>query len=171
MPLLDSGSILARASTTAAWTDAPPLQVANAKEKVVAPDGSPLDWFYDRRSQFIHSRLVPKGVWDGVPVFNIRLFEDKSTNWNSKYVTEALVEDEYPNLWKDFLGRVGEVWETLLSRLRSRDRVDVKIQKVEIPYIDLKSLKPGDIQISPGPVPPSSILWNFGDYPGPSGSR
>ena len=42
--------------------DAPSLRVARAKEKEVAPDGSRLDWMYDRRSQFIHSRIVPTGV-------------------------------------------------------------------------------------------------------------
>ena len=147
--------------------DAPSLRVARAKEKEVAPDGSRLDWMYDRRSQFIHSRIVPKGVIDGIPYFNFRLFDNKNTNWSSKYESEALVETKYPELWREFLTLIGEQWETLRSRLRARE--EIKIQELKIPNIDFSNLRPQDIRITGGPVPPSAILWNFPTIP-PSGT-
>jgi hypothetical protein len=154
----------------ACWTDAPPLRVKHAKEKIVAPDGGPLDWMYDRRSQFIHSRIVPKGVVDGIPFFNLRHFDKKSTEWDSAYFKEELVEDAYPRWWGEFLGLIAGEWEKLRSRLRDRDTARFEVVRLDIPDIDFNTLKPGDIRISGGPVPPSTILWNLPDVP-PSGTR
>lgn len=155
----------------ACWMDAPPLQVERAKETIVAVDGSRLDWMYDRRSQFIHSRIVPNGVIDGAPFFNIRHFDKKNTDWKSKYVQDELVGDTYPNLWKEFIGLMGVQWEKLRSRLRDRDKRAPKIDATKKKSsFDVSKLKISDIQIPGGPVPPSTTEWDYLDIP-PSGTQ
>jgi len=152
---------------SAAWTDAPPLRVENAKEKEVAPDQSRLDWMYDRRSQFIHSRIIPKGIDGGMPFFNVRLFDDKRSSWASRVVREELVEDYYPAIWSEFLAECGNVWERLRTRLRDRDNGKSAVQSADVPVFDFRSVGANQIRVQSGPTPPSGIIWNIP----PSGTR
>lgn len=154
---------------SACWSDAPVLRVAKPKENIVAPDGSRLDWMYDRRSQFIHSRIVPKNILEGATFFNVRLFDNKRTDWSSEYRREELVEDTYPDLWMEFLDLISTEWQKLRARLRDRDP-DRPVSQLTVQYaVDLDEINPEDIRVTSNPGK-NSVLWNLPTVP-PSGTQ
>jgi hypothetical protein len=144
---------------------------------IVAPHDSWLDWAYDRRSQFVHSRIVPKGVFDNDTVyFNLRYFDSKNGPWPPKYDAERVVSEYYKTVWKDFLTHIGNEWFTLYTRMQERIGSALDIRVIDLPPLDWGKVRPGEIRITGGPTPPSTIEIDE-KYPGgdwfipPSGTR
>jgi hypothetical protein len=126
---------------------------------IVAPEPSFLDWAYDRRSQFVHSRIVPKGVYADYVCFNLRCFDQKEGKWSPQPDHQEIMSSYYEKMWSDFLTEIGSAWSTLYSRLRDRIGLAVSVQPVEIPNIDWSGLRPGSIRITGGPVPMSHLFF------------
>ncbi len=129
---------------------------------------------YDRRTQFIHSRLVPQKVEDGALGFNVRLLQTKETHWPARHgIEEEFVEEFHNEFWSDFLVELGNAWGGFYSWLRNKYGAPADASPILLPKADWSQLKPGDIQITGGPIPPSSVGMppEYGSGPPPSGWR
>lgn len=95
-----------------------------------------LNWAYDRRSQLIHSRLIPKGLDGGVLYFNVRLLDSKGTDWATKYERQEIAEDFYKDQWRQFLAEMADAWQHLRNWLRNKDKRRPTVQELETPSFD-----------------------------------
>jgi hypothetical protein len=122
---------------------------------------------YDRRTQFIHSRLVPQKIKDGALTFNVRLLQTKATDWPTKHgVQEEFVQDFHTDFWHDCLSQLGDAWKHLHNWLKNvKDGQETpRIQFEPIPVV---IVPPHQIVISDGPTPPSNIEWKPDWFSGP----
>lgn len=158
------------------YKDAPGIKARRLHRDIVAPEGSWLGEAYDRRTQFIHSRIVPKGLWgNDTVVFNLRAFDAKEGVWAPTVVHEEVVSDYYKATWQRFLHEIGGQWSALWGQMKHRHG-DIEIKTLEFPDIDFSKLKPGDIWMTDGPSPISTIRGDdkyspFGPHIPPSGTR
>ncbi|MEW4490898.1 hypothetical protein AB1L42_22645 [Thalassoglobus sp. JC818] len=123
---------------------------------------------YDRRTQFIHSRLVPQKVSDGALTFNVRLLQTKETNWPTQHgVEEEFVQDFHTAFWHDCLAELGDAWKHLQNWLKNvKDgQPTPRIQFEPIPVV---IVPPEQIEIPDGSTPPSNIEWNKDWFSGPN---
>jgi hypothetical protein len=95
-----------------------------------------LDHCYDRRTQLIHSRLIPKGLDGGICYFNVRLLERKSSDWREQFERREIVEDHYTDHWHRFLGEIGDAWEHLRNWLRNEDKGRPVFEALQAPDFD-----------------------------------
>ena len=127
---------------------------------------------YDRRTQFIHSRLVPQKIQDGALVFNVRLLQTKETYWPSEHgIEDEFVEDFHDQFWLEFLVELGDVWGNFYRLLRDKYGAPADASSIPLPKADWSQLKPGDINITVGPIHLSSVRVpsEYGSGPPPSG--
>jgi|GEM_PF-3218369 len=86
---------------------------------------------YDRRTQFVHSRVVPIKLNGGMPVFGFRFLgrdlEDndslpKYTDWEMEYQgRDKLIEDFYDDSWLDIRSEFSAAWQHLNRWLKDTD--------------------------------------------------
>lgn len=157
------------------YKDAPGIRTRKLHRDLVAPEGSWLGWAYDRRTQFIHSRIVPKGLWGNETViFNIRAFDAKEGIWAPKEEREEVVSEYYEQTWQQFLYEIGGQWRALWGEMQRR-HPKIEVKTLEFSDIDLSRLKPGDIQLTDGPSPISTTKVDdehpFGPWIPPSGTK
>jgi hypothetical protein len=126
---------------------------------------------YDRRTQFIHSRLIPQHIEDNVLCFNVRLLQSKETNWPSSHGVESeFVQDFHNDFWGDVLTQLGQAWNRLHSLMLDNSSLD-DVEPPSLPEIDWSRLSPSDIRVGGRLNPPSNAEFlpdTFGG-PGPSG--
>jgi hypothetical protein len=118
---------------THAWDDARRLFLCNAKK--IGVDGDEeisfttisrakypqLNYAYNRRTQFIHSKLVPKRFQDGMVVFNIRHYDNETTSWLPDIEVIEMVDEQIAKDWDAVIKELGVGWRKLSSWLQSRD--------------------------------------------------
>jgi hypothetical protein len=140
------------------FEDAPCINKENGS-KYVQIHYKKVDEAYDRRTQFIHSRLVPMGVDGGMLFFNSELFKQKNTNWREKFVRPTIATDYYEDVWTSFMKDMSDLWSHLLEWLRNVDNGPFKY--VPLPD-DLKKVKkPGFFREPSGFLPPSNIRCDW----------
>jgi hypothetical protein len=114
------------------FQDAPCIREANGS-KYIQKRYQFLDYCYDRRTQFIHSRLIPKGIDGGILYFNLRLLDRKDTEWRPQFEQQEIVEDHYRIQWKRFMAEMGDAWEHLRNWLRNEDKHRPVVKEVQMP--------------------------------------
>lgn len=76
-------------------------------------------YFYDRRTQFIHNRLVPVGIDQGMVVFNFHHLDSedgeagnvpKFTDWDQPLKRKELIVDFYERKWDVLLKALSGAW-------------------------------------------------------------
>ena len=81
-----------------------------------------------RRSQFIHSRVVPTTTFEGAAVSRIiksetyhRQLEPKNSCWDVEYDGEIFLADTFPKEWERFLTAVSRAWWHLREQVDQAD--------------------------------------------------
>ena len=120
--------------------DAPCLDVKEP-HKYVQKNFGIIDEAYDRRTQFIHSRLVPMGSDDGLLFFNEEHLKKKNTEWTEQLVRPAYAADYYGSAWANILSDLGNLWSKLQQWLRDVDNGPFKFQSTQTPSRKKKTLK------------------------------
>lgn len=101
--------------------DAPPIKLEGGKS-YLTERYQPLKYAYDRRTQAIHSRLIPIGVDGGLPTFfSDHMLAAKYTDWTSKFSQQEVVQDFYEKAWSEFLPAMGNAWWHVFSMMQERD--------------------------------------------------
>lgn len=153
-----------------AWDDARRILLGNAKKPGATEDDeqfsfkaisrerySMLNYAYDRRTQFIHSALVPKRLEDGIIAFNLRHYDSERTDWLTGADECEFVEKKISDDWTAVLKELGQAWERLFSWLQAKDEgrfrlpVSVKTPPESTRHAELASSPP----ISTFMTPPS----------------
>lgn len=117
---------------------------------------------YDRRTQFIHSRLVPQKIQDGALVFNVRLLQTKETYWPAKHgVEDEFVDDFHDAFWLKFMRELGDAWGSFYSWLRNKYGEPIETSPIQLPAVDRSLVKPSDILITDGPAQLSATVVPF----------
>lgn len=80
---------------------------------------------YQRRTQFIHSRLVTKVVDSGRVFFNAMDYSDENTKWPAEEVKPARLEEVLEQGWTEVLQELSSEWWTLHSWLQKHDKKSV----------------------------------------------
>ncbi len=129
-----------------------------------------LRFIYDRRTQYIHSRVVPVGATAAGVTFRFEQIEGltgnyanspKSTDWEQVFTKERLLDDYCLAVWEKFRTSMSDAWWHLHARFRQGEpnppkpayEVVSTVEITEIPVIG------GRLEI-PAPdwaVPPSTI--------------
>ena len=78
-----------------------------------------LNHAYARRTQFIHSRLVPKRLEDGMIVFNLRHYDDEKTVWLPETEEIESIDTQVAKDWNEVLNELGSAWERFFSWIQS----------------------------------------------------
>ena len=117
------------------WDDARRILLGNAKKAGATEGDEPisykdisrekyplLNYAYDRRTQFIHSVLVPNRFQEGLVVFNLRHYDAKATVWLTDTETIEAIDYKVAQDWPDVLKELGLAWERLFSWLQSKDK-------------------------------------------------
>ena len=140
------------------FEDAPCIEKENGS-KYVQIYYPKVDEAYDRRTQFIHSRLIPLGVDDGMVFFNSELFKTKDTNWTERIIRPTIAADYYKDIWESFLKDMADLWSHLEKWLRD---VDEGPFKFEPPTGEPKMIKKMKFFREPsGFMPPSNIVCDW----------
>lgn len=115
------------------WDDARRLLVGNAKSrgaqgdepisgKTISHSKYPsLSKAFARRTQYIHSRLVPKFLEGGKAQFNLRHYDDERTVWLPETTELRVLDVEIEARWSEVLAELGGAWLKLAVWMRSRD--------------------------------------------------
>ncbi len=113
---------------------------------------------YDRRTQFIHSRLVPQAIDEGALILNVKLFLSKNTEWPSKNgVEQDFVETVHSNFWNEFNTELHSAWNHLYNWMKNK----APRQKHSSEGAALKSNKRKESDhISPSDIPASGTAFN-----------
>lgn len=81
-----------------------------------------LYYAYQRRTQFIHSRIVPTQIEDGMVVFNCVHFKDERTRWPAYDVKPEQLDHIIAEEWKGIFNELSSEWWTLFASLQANDR-------------------------------------------------
>ena len=88
----------------------------------LSEEANPMLYYaYQRRTQFIHSRIVPKQIADGMVVFNYLHYEDERTNWSEETVKPEQLDHVIAEEWSGILAEFGSEWQKLFSLLKAKD--------------------------------------------------
>lgn len=123
-----------------AFQDSIPPMIKDDARDVLTDKYEDLGYAYDRRTQFIHSRIVPASSRDGLLTFRVRTtdrthrhLEPKETNWDLPYDKELAIGDVLPEEWNKFLVAMSNAWYWLVSELRSKDQSRPKAVEKSFP--------------------------------------
>lgn len=140
----------------------PPVIKDDAREVLMKGDDQ-INYAYNRRTQFIHSRIVPATIHEGIVTFRIRIaeqrhrhLEPKESRWDLPYDQELVLGDVLPKEWDIFLRAMEKNWYWLLSRLRDVDEGRSKIMKVKFHGISSEDLRKVVLNAPDGMVPISN---------------
>jgi hypothetical protein len=136
-----------------ALDDVPGIPLGKSGKDFLDAKYPQLGYVYDRRTQVVHSRMVPLFVDDGMVCFNAEFLSasrpelvPKVTDWKATYTGQELVHDFYVRVWQTFLQEATSAWWHLHSLLQAADR--------DPPELDPVVARPGS---SSGPPPFSSL--------------
>lgn len=76
---------------------------------------------YQRRTQFIHSRIVPTQIHEGMVLLNCLHFKDERTQWPADAVKPEQLDHIVTNDWASILAEFGSEWGKLLALLQDKD--------------------------------------------------
>lgn len=77
---------------------------------------------YQRRTQFIHSRLVPKTIDSGMVLFNALDYQDENTKWPAEAVKPAMLDSVIEVEWDNVLKAFVDEWWKLHFYLQKHDK-------------------------------------------------
>jgi hypothetical protein len=125
-----------------ALTDAPVGLCKKDGKDYLVKKYTQLGYVYDRRTQFIHSRIVPLIVDGGMATVYKELLaaslpelSPKYTDWDKKYTRQELLQDFYNETWQSFLKELGDAWWYLRSRLQEADKNCPLLTSVQLRYV------------------------------------
>jgi hypothetical protein len=140
------------------FEDAPPIDKENGS-KYVQIHYQKVDEAYDRRTQFIHSRLVPMGVDGDMLFFNFEHFKTKDTNWTEKFIRPTIAADYYKDVWTAFIRDLSGLWSHLEQWLRDVDEGPFMYEPLPNEPKVVKSS--GFFRQPSGFVPPSNVICDW----------
>jgi hypothetical protein len=175
-----------------AFEDSVPPIIKDDGREVLMRKYEDVAYAYNRRTQFIHSRIVPAKVKDNMVQFRARIterrqrrIEPKESRWDLPYDSEHVLGDILEVEWKNFINVMTDVWSWLRTELRERDLAakDLKAKKLE--GANSRQIQDLYIEIPDERTPISNIsmprelrietqevrIPNFLDAPPPSGQR
>ena len=127
-----------------AFQDSVPPVLKDDARDVLTGKYADIGYAYDRRTQFIHSRIVPAYSHDGLLTFRVRTeerkqrqLEPKESNWGLPYDGELAIGDILPKEWDRFLLAMKDAWCWLVSELRSKDHGRTKAVEANFPDTSL----------------------------------
>jgi hypothetical protein len=86
-----------------------------------------LYYAFGRRSQFIHSILVPVKLEDGMVTFNLVHYDDENTNWHVDREVMQNIDSQIENDWASVLVEFGNEWAGFSSWLDENDPPEMKL--------------------------------------------
>lgn len=113
-----------------------------------------LYYAFERRNQFIHSIIVPQQIQDGVIVFNLRHYDDASTDWNREKILFKNIDSQIKDDWDKVLAALVGKWNSLDSFLQKTDHAPEANFNNEIATCG--SLNTSPLSGSEGPPPSGS---------------
>ena len=149
----------------------PPVIKDDAREVLMKGDED-ICYAYNRRTQFIHSRIVPATIHDGIVTFRIRLeeqrhrhLEPKESRWDLPYDQELALGDVLPKEWVIFLKAMAKNWFWLLSCLRAVDEGRLKLMDAKFGGISSVELRNLVLEAPVGMVPISNTEFRPEEKP------
>jgi len=80
-----------------------------------------LYYAYQRRTQFIHSRIVPTQIQEGMVLFNCLHFNDERTQWPAHAVKPEQLDHIISSDWQSIVEEFSSEWWALFSLLQEND--------------------------------------------------
>lgn len=155
----------------ACQTSVPPVIKDDAREVLMKRDDD-ICYAYNRRTQFIHSRIVPATIRDDIVTFRIRLeeqrcrhLEPKESRWDLPYDKELALGDVLPKEWEIFLKAMEKNWFWLLSRLRDADEGRQKLMDSRFGGMSSDELRSLVLEAPIGMVPISNTEFRSVEKP------
>lgn len=81
------------------------------------PRTEELKYAYDRRTQFVHSRLVPVSNVDGSIELNLSVFHTETTTWERARGKAEWVDRFHDDKWTKVRAELANLWQALRSKL------------------------------------------------------
>lgn len=133
------------------------------KKKLVARTLSPYEnplmhYAFERRHQFIHSILVPARIENGKLRFNVRHYDDTSTNWSRDIQEMKDVAVKIEEDWEKVLTEYGNTWAGFFSWMQQQDvqapkpvEVQLNVDKVvrDIGQYEAPKIISGSLNVPP----------------------
>jgi hypothetical protein len=111
-----------------AFQDSVPPIIKGDGREVLMRKYEGVAYAYNRRTQFIHSRIVPAMVKDDMVQFRARIterreprIEPKESRWDLPYDSEHVLGDILEAEWNKFITVMTDVWSWLRTELGDRD--------------------------------------------------
>jgi len=154
----------------------PPIFESREGLKFLQEKYPDLKYAYDRRTQFIHYRVVPAAVHGGTVVFRYRRtelaqrhLEPKETRWDLAYDERVPIGDHFSKEWQRFLNTATNAWHYLRGRLRNVDKGGRALLEAKMPGKSWEQMHVVLIEDRGDPrQPPSTIVYQPGDEPTPA---
>jgi hypothetical protein len=115
-------------------------------KKYICSKFSELGFMYDRRTQHIHSRVIPIGAIGGHPYFDTRYLDGprrenlpKYTDWQGAYNDPQDLPGEYDNQWREKLKALTNAWNHMRWLFAETIK---KEKKLSFKTLDFKDLQP-----------------------------
>ena len=151
-----------------AFTDCPVTRLKEDGKDHICGKHPFLDYCYNRRTQFIHSRIVPVGIDGGMPFFHFQFLGTdwphlenvpKYADWDAQFTRQQLLDDFYVKTWDELLRHLANAWWYLDHSLKEwdQDRPQPRgVEAIETTHFDRA---PPTVQMgNSGYVPPSNIV-------------
>lgn len=81
-----------------------------------------LAYAFQRRTQYIHSILVPKTIRDGEIVFDLQHYKDEVTDWSNQSKDIDDLTSRISKDWEEILSCLSNNWNELYSWLQKHDQ-------------------------------------------------
>jgi len=137
----------------------PPISSSSAFTSIRSrePDEESLRWLYDRRTQFVHSTLVPCFYEDELLHLNVGIFISEVGRWIDQRPGKNTEISKLCNShWGLFVGEMKKCWSTLLTLL-PKSFSDVEPCLLPATFMPLMSASSG----TPPDVSPPASGWNW----------
>ena len=158
-----------------------PLKERDAGVRHLSNEIEYVRYLYGRRTQLIHSRIIPIGTVKGYPVSDSRYLDGPhrmalpgETNWKRDFNSPQDLDRFYDDRWKEALKELASAWWKVKSSLDGikppkRSATPVEGDKLIAEYFGRvqKPAPPVTTVYASGYVPPPRPLYP--DGPGPSG--
>jgi hypothetical protein len=76
------------------------------------------NWFYDRRTQYLHKKLIPIFLISGVPHLDVSVYAGKNVDWKIDVPEAADLTTMIPHLTASLMESLAAGWAQLHSCLR-----------------------------------------------------
>ncbi|WP_422927534.1 hypothetical protein [Singulisphaera sp. PoT] len=135
-----------------------------------------ISYIYGRRTQLIHSRVIPIGTDQGYPVSDTRYLDGKhrstlpaETNWSLDYKSPSDLDASYEGLWNEAVQSLTSAWwaaKTFLDDVKKPQTSNKSLKEVKQISDYFGQLRGHVIQTDTSQSPGQS---NYLQGPGPSG--